>query len=104
MTNTCHCANPPGGTIVCPDDCIAYCRVLNGVIKAGCLKVPSRIGTQRALANWTLEWVTGKRRRSNQAFTSEDRLVLENRRYVRKDGAVMSFRMPPVRRDPSSKL
>jgi hypothetical protein len=47
--NICPCPNPPGGSITCRPDQLAFCAIENGAIRSGCVDMPREItmGLQR---------------------------------------------------------
>lgn len=44
MATTCNCPEPPGGSVSCSDDQIAFCRVFNGKVSSGCLSPARDLG------------------------------------------------------------
>lgn len=95
MTNSCQCDHPPGGTVNCPTDHVAFCSVKNGVAQTGCYKPPATVTSQKALDNWALEIVTGAPRLLDQPLSSADQNILGSEKYVRPDGTRVNFRIPP---------
>ena len=44
MPTNCNCPEPPGGSVTCSDDQIAFCRVFNGKTSSGCLSPARDLG------------------------------------------------------------
>ena len=45
MKNTCSCPHPPGGTVTCEADQVAYCSAVAGKTDSGCISVTDPTGT-----------------------------------------------------------
>lgn len=69
----CNCANPPGGFIECPDNCIPVCFVVDGKAQALCYPKTSKKLNGRELAKRILNEVakkTGKNIRATEGAYS----------------------------------
>jgi hypothetical protein len=49
MESSCKCADPPGGTVTCPDGYIPICEVKNGKAYGSCLPKPSNVTSRPQL-------------------------------------------------------
>ncbi|MGO8368321.1 hypothetical protein ACC808_07700 [Rhizobium ruizarguesonis] len=91
--NTCICPQPPGGTVRCPEDHIAICKIVVGGIEAICL-APSDDEEETYFR--IIEAITGRR---PLKLSDDDRKMLSTGSFRNaKDYAV--FRMPVPRNDP----
>jgi hypothetical protein len=102
MSKTTPCSQPPGGTIVCNDDQLAICGVVDGKIVAGCFDPPASVmafpegqARETALANWAFEKVTGQVRNLRTELSGEEFDILASGKYENpKTGEQVSFTMP----------
>ncbi len=99
--NVCECPYPPGGTITCPSDCLAICRVVNNQAVGECIPRPPKltlIPLEQGLAeaNWILGAVTGQVRSLSRAITAEEWAIIESGSFENAaTGERVTFRVPP---------
>lgn len=90
--SSCECPSPPGGTVKCEDDQIAFCIVKNGKAIHQCI-TPIETRNSYSLVNWTLGQITGDYRSNSTTITTEDIGILEARKY--ESGSVqIRFALP----------
>lgn len=92
VKNICDCPNPPGGNIACALHQMAFCGVINGVLRRECLEPPTNV-SPLILVNWAVEQITGR-------ITSADKIdistlqLLKDGRYIQSNQAVVKFVLP----------
>jgi len=99
--NTCNCPNPPGGDVTCETSQLAMCSVSGGQVHGSCHTPQPELGNlanrQLAIMNWALSIVTGLPRSPQQVLSAADDRVIQQGRYERRDGTIISFQLPAVR-------
>lgn len=44
-TTLCPCPHPPGGSVTCEGTQFAYCHIVDGEVRSGCIPIPKKINT-----------------------------------------------------------
>lgn len=96
--NSCLCPKPPGGRVDCPDDCVAVCRVINGVAESECIP-PDKTLNEEAQAIRLLSIIT---RQSITELGGPEQALLDSGEYRSPDGLTrVTFRLPQRRSEPA---